>query len=327
MAEACRTGEPSAAVLLVQRRGFSLIQAFGERTHRRSVFLLASVSKPLTAMGVMLLADRDELSLDDPVKRFLPEFSGGARDTVTVRHLLTHTSGLPDMLPQNIELRKRHASLDEFTAAICQTPLLFAPGTEVRYQSMGSLLASGIAERITGMPFRDFLQQEVFVPLGMVQTSLGLGDRALADVVRCQSSGEDEWNRRDGEDWNWNSPYWRNLGAPWGGVHSTVEDLGRILDEFLDPHGRVLKPETAASMIVNQTRLNDPWGLGWAIKPGTFGLACSAQAFGHYGVTGTVAWSDPRTSLSCIVLTNQQVAHSRDGLLGPVSDLVAEWGA
>jgi CubicO group peptidase (beta-lactamase class C family) len=324
---ACRAGEVSAAVFLVQKRDFSLVESFGKFGHRRALFLLASVSKPLTATGVMVLADGGELSLDDPVRKFLPQFSGGDRGRVTVRHLLTHTSGLPDMLPENIELRKRHAPEEEFLEAICRTPLLFTPGTQVRYQSMGSLVAAGIAERITGMPFRDFLRQEVFVRLGMVQTSLGLGGRTLADVVQCMATGNDEWNREGGDDWNWNSAYWRNLGAPWGGMHSTVDDLARILDDFLYPSGRVLKPETSARMIVNQTGLSEPWGLGWAIKPGTFGLGCSGKTFGHYGVTGTLAWCDPQRSLSCVLLTNRQVTDARDGLLGPVSDLIAEWAA
>lgn len=325
---ACQTGGISTAALLVQKRDFALIRSFGKGGHRRAVFLLASISKPLTATGVMVLVDRGELSLSDPVRKFLPEFTGGEREFVTVRHLLTHTSGLPDMLPENVELRRRHASQEEFVAAICRTPLLFTPGTEVRYQSTGSLIAARIAECITDMPFRDFLRQEVFVPLGMVQTSLGLGDRPLADMVMCQANGNDEWNRTGENNWNWNSPYWRNLGAPWACVHSTVEDLGKILDDFLYPSGRVLKPETAASMVVAQTaRLNDPWGLGWAVKPGTFGMTCSTRTFGHYGTTGTIAWSDPKANLSCVLLTTKQVAQSRDGLLGQVSDLVAEWGA
>lgn len=323
---ACQSGELSTACLLVQKRDFSLIRSFGNG-QRRAVFLLASISKPLTATGVMVLIDRGALSLSDPVRKFVPEFAGGERDLVTVRHLLTHTSGLPDMLPENIELRTRHASLTEFLAATCRTPLLFTPGSALRYQSMGSLLAAHLVERVTGQPFREFLRQEVFVPLGMVETSLGLGGRRLQDVVMCQPKGGDEWNSSSGEDWGWNSPYWRDLGAPWGGVHSTVEDLARILDDFLSPSGRVLKPHTAASMLVNNTQLNEPWGLGWAVKPGMFGLACSPRTFGHYGVTGTVAWCDPATELTCVLLTNQQVADSREGLLGQVSDLVAQWGA
>ena len=133
---------------------------------------------------------------------------------VTVEHLLTHTSGLPDMLPENIELRRRHAALEEFVAGTCKTPLLFRPGSKVSYQSMGILLAAEIAQRITKLPFREFLRREVFLPLGMRQTSLGLGGRRIEDTAQCQVEGKD--------DWNWNSRYWRDLGAPWGGVDSTA---------------------------------------------------------------------------------------------------------
>jgi len=306
----------SAAALLVRRNGATLVhEGFGVAAD--TVFLLASISKPMTTAGVMLLVDRGELRLGDPVGRFIPEFVGGDRDRVTVRHLLTHTSGLPDMLPENVELRTRHAPLEDFVAATCKTPLLFQPGAEVRYQSMGILLAAEIVQRITGQPFREFLRREVFEPLGMTHASLGLGGRQIADTARCQVAGD--------EDWNWNSPYWRDLGAPWGGVLSNAADVARFVETFLEPRGRILRPETVAATVVDQNRgLNEPWGLGWMVKPGTFGRACSPRAFGHYGMTGTVAWADPETGLVCVLLTTQPVAHSRDGLLGRISDLVSE---
>lgn len=283
------------------------------------VFLLASISKPMTTAGLMILADRGQLSLSDTVRKFVPEFTGGDRDLITIRHLLTHTSGLPDMLPENTELRKRHAPLKEFVAATCRTPLLFKPGTEVRYQSMGILLAAEIAERITRRPFRDFLHDELFRPLGMRQTSLGLGGRRIADTALCQVTGDD--------DWNWNSAYWRDLGSPWGGVHSTARDVTTFLELFLHPDGSVLKRETVAAMIRNQAPgLNKRWGLGWMIEPGTFGQACSARTFGHYGSTGTLAWCDPATGITFVLLTTKPAADSRAGLLGPVSDVVSKAG-
>jgi CubicO group peptidase (beta-lactamase class C family) len=283
------------------------------------VFLLASISKPMTTAGLMILADRGQLSLRDTVRKFVPEFTGGDRDLITIRHLLTHTSGLPDMLPENTELRRRHAPLKDFVAATCKTPLLFKPGTEVRYQSMGILLAAEIAERITQRPFRDFLHDELFRPLGMRQTSLGLGGRRIADTALCQVTGDD--------DWNWNSPYWRNLGSPWGGVHSTASDVTTFLKLFLHPDGGVLKRETVAAMITNQTPgLKKPWGLGWMIEPGTFGQACSARTFGHSGSTGTLAWCDPATGITFVLLTTKPAAESRDRLLGPVSDMVSQAG-
>jgi CubicO group peptidase (beta-lactamase class C family) len=315
--KATGNGEVAAASLHVRQGGFTLSRGFGRAGSPEAVFLLASITKPMTVSGVMILADRGELALSDPVRKFIPQFTGGERDVVAVRHLLTHTSGLPDMLPENIELRKRHASLKEFVAATCKTPLLFKPGSEVRYQSMGILLAAEIAERITGTPFRAFLRKELFERLGMRRTSLGLGGRKIADTQLCQVSGD--------EDWNWNSSYWRDLGAPWGGAHSTAPEVAKFLAMFLNPDERILKRETAAAMIANQTpTLNTPWGLGWMVKPGTFGKNCSARTYGHNGSTGTVAWADPERGLSCVLLTTKPAAQSRDGLLGPVSDLVSE---
>lgn len=305
-----------AAVLLARQGTSTAVRAFGEAKSAECVFLLASITKPMTAAAVMLLADRGELRMEDPVRRFIPEFHGGGRDAVTLRRLLTHTSGLPDMLPENTELRKRHAPLADFVAATCRTPLLFRPGALVRYQSMGILLAAEIVERITRRRLRDFLREEIFLPLGMAATSLGLGGRRIPDTAQCQVTGDD--------DWNWNSPYWRDLGAPWGGAHSTAPDVARFLEAFLHPDGRVLKTGTARSMIVNQTGLAQPWGFGWMIRPGGFGKRCSPRTFGHWGSTGTVAWADPATGTVCVLLTTKPASESRAGLLGPVSDAVAD---
>ncbi len=315
--KATASGEVRAAVLDVRQGRYRFSRAFGEARAPETAFIIASISKPMTAAGIMLLADRRKLALSDPVHKFIPEFSGGDRELITVQHLLTHTSGLPDMLPENIELRKRHARLADFVAATCKTPLLFRPGTKVSYQSMGILLAAEIAQRVTGTPLREFLRREIFLPLGMRETSLGLGGRRIPDTAQCQVESND--------DWAWNTPYWRDLGTPWGGVHSTAEDVSKFLGAFLRPNGLVLKRETATEMISNHTPgLNEAWGLGWMMQPGTFGRGCSPRTFGHYGATGTVAWADPETGVRCVLLTTKPAEQSRAGLLGPVSDLVAK---
>ena len=321
------SGEITYAAVLIRQAGQDLLRrGYGKAKNPDTVFLLASITKPMTTTGFMVLVDRGQVSLSDPVRKFIPEFTGGDRDQVLVRHLLTHSSGLPDMLPENVELRKRHAPLKDFVAGTCRVPLLFKPGTQVKYQSMGILLLAEIAERITKMRFRDFLRKEVFLPLGMTQTALGLGQHKIAETAECQFATDAQypWAKQK-TDYDWNSPYWRDLGAPWGGAHSTVSDVTRLLDCFLKPDGRVLKPATAKAMVTVQAPLlNEPWGLGWMMKPGTFGKACSPQTFGHYGATGTVAWADPRTQTTCVLLTTKPASSSRTGALGPVSDLVAE---
>src|SRR3954452_18816588 len=221
------SGDVRAASLHVRCGKDVFQQGFGAAKSPRAVFLLASISKPMTASAVMLLSDRGKLSIDDPVQKFIPEFKGGEKSRILIRHLLTHTSGLPDMLPENDALRKRHAPLEDFVAATCTTPLLFSPGTKVKYQSMGVLLAAEIVERVGGRPLPEFLRDEIYRPLGMKDTSMGLGGRDLNETMQCQVEQQN--------DWDWNSAYWRNLGSPWGGAHSTATDVGRFLRYFAEP--------------------------------------------------------------------------------------------
>jgi CubicO group peptidase (beta-lactamase class C family) len=310
------SGAVRAAVLHVCQGKEIVDHAFGAAKTPGAVFLLASISKPMTASAVMLLSDRKQLTLDDPVRKFIPEFRGGEKDKILIRHLLTHTSGLPDMLPGNDALRQRHAPLKDFVAATCATPLLYSPGTSVKYQSMGILLAAEIVQRITTRPLPDFLRDEIYRPLGMKDTSMGLGGRDLATTMQCQVDQV--------TDYDWNSTYWRNLGSPWGGAHSTAADVGRFLRYFGHPTAGPLKETTAAAMITNQNQgLNTPWGIGWSLGRG-FGKHSSPKTFGHGGSTGTASWMDPEKDVSFVLLTTKPSAVSGRSLLNPVADIISD---
>lgn len=104
---------------------------------------------------------------------------GPGKELIRVEHLLTHTSGLPDMLPADQVLRERHAQLPEFAEQVCCCDLLFAPGTKVSYQSMGTLMAAEIVERISQRSLREVMATEIFTPLQMTSTSLGLRNDLL----------------------------------------------------------------------------------------------------------------------------------------------------
>jgi len=320
-------GVLESAVLRVQQGAEKFERAFGKARTTEAMFLLGSITKPFTAVAAMVLADRGELRLSDRASKFMPEFSEGARKNVTIEQLLTHTSGLPDQLAENNALRARHAPLSEFLRSTWVTPLLFEPGTKYHYQSMGILLAAGIVERVARTTLPEFLAKEVFTPLGMTRTVLGLGKFEKKDMVQCQTehaapeSGAGDPNARD---WDWNSDYWRNLAAPWGGAHSTAADLSIFLRSFTHPDGKVLREETAQRMIRNHTRgLEARRGIGFALGPEGFGKGCSEKSFGHSGSTGTLAWADPVTDTTCIVLTSLPSRISGGLILHPVSDLAA----
>lgn len=332
----------NAAVLDVCYGEKRYTRAYGAAGTPERVFVIASISKPIVATGAMVLKDRGKLALEDRVVRFVPEFHGEGRDEVTIQNLLTHTAGLPDNLPQIHQLQAREAGLNEFFAATCKLPLLFKPGTALSYSNLGVLVLKEIMERITGVPLEQFLKTDVFEPLAMNATSLGLGGRTIESIAQ---------NRLKPGGPNSNSLY-HHLGTPWGGVHSTALDLTRFLHYFVNPRKPPLKLETGREMLRNHCEgLNQPWGIGWMLanshdayykvrptwhryglsallsdpeRAPAFGVHCSASTFGHYGVSGTIAWSDPQRDISMVLLTTKFVRHSRDGVLGPVSDLVSQ---
>jgi len=320
-------GVLESAVLHVRRGQDTFQQAFGRAKDAKAIFLLASFTKTLTAAGVMVLADRGELRLGDQAMKFIPEFSEGARKDITIEQLLTHTSGLPDQLENNTELRSKHAPLAEFVRGAIRTPLLFAPGTKYHYQSMGLLLAAEIVERITKTKLPEFLAKEVFQPLGMTRTALGLGSFKLEDTIRCQTehaAPESGAGDPKAQTWDWNSPYWRNLAAPWGGAHGSAGDVARFLDSFMFPTGKVLHAKTAGGMIRNHTEgLEAHRGIGFMIGPAGFGKDCSEKSFGHSGSTGTLAWADQATDTTCVILTSLPSRISSSTILQPVADVIS----
>lgn len=300
-----------------------------------ALFLVASITKPIVATAALLLIERGELLLDDPVALILPEFERNGKRPVRLRHLLTHTSGLPDMLPNNIALRAGHAPLTRFVEAIHELPLAFPPGAAVRYQSMGFAILSAIVERITRVFLPEFLRREIFEPLGMMDTSLGWNPDKRHRIAAIRLEAE-----QAGTNWHWNSPYWLGFGAPWGGLITSATDLARFCRMMLgegELEGvRVLSAATVRAATSNQLaampllpeadRTTRPWGLGWRLNwPGSsanFGDLLGPRVFGHWGSTGTLLWVDPDADAFLVLLTTQPGGD--DGReLGQISNVVA----
>jgi CubicO group peptidase (beta-lactamase class C family) len=328
LANSVSDGRVAAASLCIRHGDDEFSRSFGEAKSVDAIFLLASISKPISVAALMTLYDQRRFGLDDPVKKFIPEFTGGDRESITIRQLLTHVSGLPDQLPENALLRKRHARLNEFIAMAIRTPLLFKPGTQYRYSSMGILLATEVAQRITGRPFRVLAEAALLNPLGMNRSALGLGRFRIEDTMRCQvehAAAESGAGDPSSRDWDWNSEFWRKLAAPWGGAHGSAPDVARFFYELLHPSDKVLKAETVRLMTRNHNRDGlAPRGLGLAVGRRAGGAGCSDRTFGHTGSTGTCAWADPETDTVCVVLTTLPWNATRAHPAAMVSDQVAQ---
>ncbi len=339
-----RSGRVPAAALGVGRSGAALQPRFFGRSGLGpadpaigpdALFLVASITKPVTATAVLMLAERGALALDDRVAEFIPAFAQNGKHEVRVRHLLTHTSGLPDMLPQNDALRAAHAPLTAFLDATIRLPLLFPPGTQVLYQSMGIAMLAEIVHQVAGRSLAEFLRAEVFEPLGMHDTTLGSVPEKQARIAAIRVSPEQQ-----ATDWNWNTPYWLGFGAPWGGLITSPADFARFCRMMLGGGQldgvRLLAPATVRAMTGNQLALMPlvpeddrrcrPWGLGWRLNwqghPDNFGDLLGPRTYGHWGATGTLCWLDPDADAYAILFTTQPLGTDR-GYLARISNIVA----
>ena len=323
-----KCGEP----LLDWATGYREFDTNSPAIDTNSVFHVASISKPMVTSGFSKLIEQGVVDADDPVAKYVPEFAAHGKENVTLRHCLTHTSGLPDMVPGNIELRKRNAPLSDFVAAACDARLLFTEGTDVRYQSAGILILAEVTERVTGIPCRDYLATTIFEPAGMDSTHLGwrrdFEQRAVdakTDMTNLawRTGGLSMADSEDTSHWNHNSPYWKDIGSPWGGIHTNTSDITRLMSAMLNGGkasngNRIFESGTVRMMLSDYTsaqpdlttpmRLGAGWGFGWRIQRigggWAFGSAVPAGAFGHYGATGTVAWADPASEVTFVLLTN-----------------------
>ena len=338
-----------AISLQVQRNGQTTgVHTFGHRdlagTHpvdRDTRYLIASLTKPMVAMAVLLLIERGLVTLNQRVCEIVPEFRGPQKRNITVKNLLTHTSGLPDMLPNNRELRARNASLAEFVAGTAACELVFPTGTNAQYQSMGFALLGPVIENLTGTPYQQFMRKEVFEPLGMRNTWLGLPESELNNPNIAEIRVPDD---QVGEDhWNWNSRYWKTFGAPWGGVISTVEDVSRFSACMLN-HGRLENGEQlfhrATVADATRNRLGDfanlpesvwagrGWGYGWRRNwpdhRGSFGdFLPNIDVCGHWGATGCLFWiNDSYTNQGGVVIFSTQPIGRAVSVLVNLSNLI-----
>lgn len=321
-----RNAAVPGGVIMVGRAGKSLApryfgrqgpEADAEPIRRDAMFYMASVTKPVICMAAMRLVERGQLNLSDRVQRHIPEFMGQDKDAVQVLHLFTHTSGLPDELPNNADLRREQAPLRRFIEGAIRANLLFRPGTRHSYASCGTILVAEIIQRLSGRSIHEFVRREIIEPLGLRSTGLGSQGFVRERLVRTTVP-----EYQVGMEGNWNSRYWQEFGSPAGGMFSTPEDFAVICVLMLNG-GRwgdvqLLSPATVRMMTSN--RLNDlpdlpepvrrtqPWGLGWRLNhlgtPDSWGDLLDRHVFGHTGSAGNLVWMDPRTQGFCILFTN-----------------------
>jgi CubicO group peptidase (beta-lactamase class C family) len=286
----------------------------GREIRSNDIFWIASMSKPITAVAVAILADEGKLRFDDPLAKYLPEFAEASTDRpVTLRDLLTHTSGMGEVMT-----REPHLTLAETARMLAKQPLRFRPGTKWAYSTAGFDTLGRVVEVASAMPFDRFLQRRVFDPLGMKDTSFWV---ALTKEVRRAHSYR--WNAQSSKleeiaiPYLYETPVSDRGRPPLGGagLFSTAEDVTRFYQMMLNNgefHGKkLLKTETVAEMTRKQTgdltaRPGMPWGLGFCVVEDPSKMmansALTAGSFGHGGAFSTQSWADPVKNLIWILM-------------------------
>ncbi len=288
---------------------------------KTTLFRIASMTKPITAIAIMMLVDEGKLNVEDAVEKYLPEFKDQmmvaskdketttlkkAKRKITLRDLLTHTSGLAGYPSGMADLyTKRNRTLSETTIAVSQLPLTYEPGTKWSYCNSGIDTLGRIVEVASGMSFENFLQTRIFDPLGMKDSTF-YPNAAQVKTVAIN------YNKADGKlvvapnnllDVMANPKH----PVPAGGLYSTAADQAKLY-QFMLRGGKVGDKELLSEKSLKQmttTQTGDiktgfvdgmSWGFGWQVvaEPKGATESLSPGTYGHGGAFGTQGWIDPK---------------------------------
>ena len=310
------------ATLAVGYRGKLSLHAFGNLRYDakspavniHTMYDIASLTKVVvTTTLVEKLVEGDfpsPLSLDSPIERYLPEWTTGPmpewRHKVTVRHLMTHTSGLPPFK----EYWRTSTSKQETLRRIFAEPLEYEPGSKVVYSDLGIILMAEIIQRLTGQPLDQLAKECIFDPLGMQQSMYNPPKKLWPEIAPTEFDNQLRHRLVQGEVHDENA---FAIGGVSGhaGVFSTAPDLAVLCQMLLNggvyAHQRILKRATIAQFTAPQTLAQNTRTLGWVVptENSSSGHYFSVHSYGHTGFTGTTIWIDPDRQLFVVLLTNR----------------------
>jgi CubicO group peptidase (beta-lactamase class C family) len=302
-----------------------------EKMRANTLFDIASLTKVIgTTTAIMLLADRGKINIEDPVFRYIKAFDTPEKNRITIRHLLTHTAGLCEWYP----LYYLASDKQEGYKLIGELPLMFPVGEQRRYSDLGFVLLGEIVEIVSGLPLDTFMKQNIFMPLGMKNTTFNPLKTEGRRKIAATSYGNPYEKRMvydstlgfkkkeiDPESWNG----WRNYvlkgevndGNAWyafkgisgaAGLFSTADDLEKLVDMLIN-RGRAGPKQFVSPAVIDIFLTKDKFnnGLGWMMDPAnSFMRNAPEGSFGHSGFTGPSISVIPGDKISVIFLINRQ---------------------
>jgi CubicO group peptidase (beta-lactamase class C family) len=262
-----KANEPGAAFLIwkdgkvLVRKAYGLADLeLGVRMEPDMIFRIGSMTKQFTATAILMLMERGQLALSDPITKFLPDYPTQAR-TITVEHLLTHTSGIKSYtdLEEFGPLARKDMTVPELIAVFKDKPMEFAPGERWKYNNSGFFLLGAIIEKISGSTYEAFLQKNIFDPLGLTHTHYGNATRLIPRRIPGYGPGPDN---------GFSNAEFLSMALPFsaGSLLSNVDDLAVWNAALLA--GKVLKPETLAKAWTSYKLADGTltgYGYGWSV--------------------------------------------------------------
>ena len=301
------------AVLWLEHGGTNYHKSYGERAlfpvaepmTEDTIFDAASLTKVIaTTPAVMLLVQRGLVKIDAPVQDYIEEFRRDGKDAITVRHLLTHTSGL------RAGLSPRPEGARSAIHMACQEKVTNAPGTFFRYSDINFILLGELVQRVSGQPLQQFTLEQIFRPLGMKDTRYLPRSENQPRIAPTERNGTNDWLRGVVHD-----PTARAMEGVAGhaGLFTTAADLARFARMMLNlgelDGVRLFRPETVSAMTAVQSPagVTAKRGLGWDIDTGYSrrGEIFPLGSYGHTGFTGTALWIDPYSKTFWVLLSNR----------------------
>jgi len=319
-------------VLWLERDGQTFRQSYGQRAivptpegmTVDTIFDIASLTKVIaTAPAVMKLVEQARVRLEDRVQQHVPEFTSDGKEQITLRQLLTHTSGLRPGFTNRTTWTGRETAIK----MVCAEKLVYPPDTDFRYSDLNYILLAEVVRRVSGQPFEEFVQREIFGPMNMVDTGFRPAPALVPRIAPTEGSLRGMVH----------DPTARAMGGVTGnaGLFSTAADLARFARMMINlgelDGVRVFQPETVRLMRSVQTpaKLAVRRGLGWDIDSGYSrprGRYFPLGSYGHTGFTGTCLWIDPYSKTFWMFLSNRLHPNGRGNVL-PLQAKLADFAA
>jgi CubicO group peptidase (beta-lactamase class C family) len=327
---------PSAAYLVGAAGQTRFVNAMGNAVREpeehsaniNTIYDLASLTKPLvTGLLCAQLLDQNLIELDSPVALFLPEFETGEKRKITIRQLLTHTSGLPAWRPLYIDAKNGR---DSAINVIASQKLVAEPGKRVLYSDLGFIALGLVVERVAGQRLADIARERIFTPLGLERTTFNPDSRLRNEVAASERGNAYERGMCTPEEVGGSPDAWRSavvwcevhdgnahfLGGAAGhaGLFSTVSETAQIAWQFVGSQSKLLAAKTCELFREDMTiGLEEARSFAWqlaATPDSTAGPDLPSDSFGHNGFTGTCCWIDSKHERAYILLTNR--THARE---------------